>query len=89
MSAPQPIPKGKLVSFKPLVEAWSEYSISDGTVFRVKVVVTKIYRQMNPDGAPMFLPDGSPAYFFMSTNVSQGLTGKEHDELREQEGKIS
>ena len=85
MSQAQPIPKGKIVGFKPLREEWSDYSLSDGTILRVKLVVTKIMRMQNADGSVAFGPTGEPAYFFQNQNAVQVLTPAEYKQLQEEE----
>jgi hypothetical protein len=83
----QPIPRGKLVNFKPLREGWSDYSLADGTILRIRVVVTKVTRMENPDGSPAFTPTGEPAYFVQSQNVFQVLTPAEYKALMSDEPK--
>lgn len=84
MGQAMPVPKGSIVNFKPLREEWSDYSLSDGTVLRVKIVVTKVMRLQNPDGSSAFGPTGEPAYFFQSQNVVQVLTPKEYEQIQEE-----
>ncbi len=81
MAQTQPIPKGRTLGFKPLREEWSDYSLADGTVLRVKVVVSKVTRMHTPDGSPAFAPTGEPAYFLQSVNVVQVLTPVEYSEI--------
>jgi len=75
---PSPQPKGRVVGFKPLQEAFSYYALDDGTVLGVKPAVVKVTRLLNPDGSPAFAPDGSPAYFYATQNVTQILTPDEY-----------
>lgn len=75
---PTPQPKGKVVAFKPLIERFSYYSLDDGTILGVKPVVVKVYRLQNPDGSPAFAPDGTPAYFYQTQNITQVLTPEEY-----------
>jgi hypothetical protein len=81
LSQIQPIPKGKIVDFKPLREDWSDYSLSDGTVLRVKVVISKVTRLQNPDGNFSVSPTGEPIYFFQSQNVVQVVTPAEYTQI--------
>ena len=71
-------PKGKLVGFKPLQEQYCYYSLDDGTVLGVKPVMVKIFRLLSPDGRPANGPDGAPAYFYQTQNVTQVLSRDEY-----------
>ena len=75
---PSPQPKGKLVGFKPLQERFSYYALDDGTVLVIKPAVDKVYRLQNPDNSPAFSPDGTPAYFYQTQNITQVLTLEEY-----------
>ena len=79
---PAPQPKGKLVGFKPLQERFSYYALDDGTVLGVKPSVVKVYRLQNPDGSPASSPDGSPAYFYHTQNITQVLSPEEYRSLK-------
>jgi len=64
-----PGPNGEQISatevgYRPSGEHWNEYLLDDGTVARVKLVVTGVYRL---DG--QFDPKGQPAYLIESSNV--------------------
>jgi hypothetical protein len=76
------MPKGKLVTFKPLIEEWSAYSLGDGNVLRVKTVLTKVTRLQNADGSIAFGPTGEPLYIVQSQNVVQTLTSSEYKQVR-------
>lgn len=52
------------VGFRPAGEHWNEYLLDDGTVVRIKLVVTSVVRV---DG--QFDNDGDPLYMVNSTNV--------------------
>ena len=78
---PSPQPKGKVVGFKPLEETFCYYALDDGTVLGVKPAVVKVYRLQNQDGSPAFAPDGSPAYFYQTQNITQILTPDEYKEM--------
>ncbi len=79
---PTPQPKGKLVGFKPLQERFSYYALDDGTVLGVKPAVVKIYRLEGPDGNPAVMPDGSPAYFYTTQNITQVLSPEEYNSFK-------
>jgi len=66
------IPKGKAIGFKPLIEEWSYYSLDDGNILGVKVVVSKVIKTEQFDAT------GLPVYVFHSTNVVQVLTQDEY-----------
>jgi hypothetical protein len=79
---PTPPPKGKLVGFKPLQEGFSYYALDDGTVLGVKPAIVKVYRLEGPDGRPAFSPDGTPAYFFTTQNITQVLSPEEYKSIK-------
>jgi hypothetical protein len=79
---PSPQPKGKLVGFKPLQERFSYYALDDGTVLGVKPAVVKVYRLLNPDNSLATSPDGTPAYFYQTQNITQVLSPEEYRSLK-------
>lgn len=79
---PSPQPKGKLVGFKPLQERFSYYALNDGTVIGIKPAVIKVYRLQNPDGSLAITPDGAPAYFYQTQNLTQVLTPEEYKSFK-------
>jgi hypothetical protein len=42
-------------------EEWNEYELADGGRVRIKTSVAKIFRVLDSNGKPAFLPDGDPA----------------------------
>jgi hypothetical protein len=54
---------GVEVDIKSSVEHWNEYTLSDGTKLKVKIVLTRVVR------TEKFKPDGEPVYFFEVANV--------------------
>ena len=51
------------VSYQPIAgEPWTEYSCEDGTIVRVKFVVTAVWRleEKRPDGSPSYLTCTAP-----------------------------
>ena len=75
---PSSQPKGKLVGFRPLQEKFSYYALDDGTVLGIKPAIVKVYRLQNPDGSLAVTPDGSPAYYYQTQNITQTLTPDEY-----------
>ncbi|HYB07273.1 MAG TPA: hypothetical protein VEB87_03855 [Nitrososphaerales archaeon] len=75
---PSSQPRGKLVGFKPLQERFSYYALDDGTVLGIKPAVVKVYRLQNPDNTLATSPDGTPAYFYQTQNITQVLTPEEY-----------
>lgn len=76
------LPDGRTVdatelSFRTSGENWNEYLLDDGTVVRIKLVVTEVVRL---DGE--YDLDGNPAYIVKSTNVA-AISAP--DELRRQQ----
>ncbi|MDG7012561.1 MAG: hypothetical protein JRN11_03865 [Nitrososphaerota archaeon] len=80
---PSPQPKGKLVGFKPLQERFSYYALDDGTVLGIKPAMVKVYRLQNPDNSLATSPDGTPAYYYTTQNITQVLTPAEYKSLKE------
>lgn len=80
---PIPQPKGKLVGFKPLQETFSYYALDDGTVIGIKPAVVKVYRLQNSDNSPAFSPDGTPAYFYQTQNITQVLSPDEYRSMKD------
>lgn len=66
------LPTGKAIGFKPLNEEWSYYSLDDGNVLGVRVVISKVIKTGQSD------PTGLPIYVFQSANVVQVLTEGEY-----------
>jgi hypothetical protein len=52
------------VTFRPSGENWNEYLLSDGTVIKVKLVATEVFRV---DGR--YDREGNPLYVVKSANV--------------------
>lgn len=78
-----PFPDGtageaEVLGFRSTGEHWNEYLVDDGTVLRMKLVVTEVLRvQDQHDQA------GNPVYLVQSTNV---LAVDAPEELRQQGG---
>lgn len=53
-----------VLSFNPSAEYWTEVLVDDGTVIKLKLVVTDVYRV---DGA--YDADDNPVYVVRSTNI--------------------
>ena len=70
------------MGFKPLQERFSYYALDDGTVIGVKPSVVKVYRLQNPDNSPAFSPDGTPAYYYQTQNITQVLTPDEYKSFK-------
>jgi len=56
--------------------------LDDGTVLGIKPAVVKVYRLQNPDNSPAFSPDGTPAYFYQTQNITQVLTPDEYKSIK-------
>ena len=68
------------VDFEPEEEHFNRYKLSDGSVIKVKAVVTSIMRvheQFSPDGDPIYLVYTSPATRVESTPLRPDTTGKQ------------
>lgn len=64
--------------FRSPLESWSEYLVDDGTVIRLKPVVTEILKLENE-----FDANGNPAYVVNAQNV---LVVSAPEDLRRKEG---
>ena len=71
------------MGFKPLQERFSYYALEDGTVLGIKPAVVKVYRLQNPDNSPAFSPDGTPAYFYQTQNITQVLSRDEYKSFKD------
>lgn len=58
------IVEGFEMGFKSINEDWNEYQVNDGTIIRLKVVVTNIAKI-----ADKFDQEGNPIYVVKSSNV--------------------
>ena len=67
---------GTLVDFETLREEYNSYKLSDGSIIRMKTVVTNIIRTEE------FTPGGEPVYIVNSQNV---LVADVPDELKKPE----
>jgi hypothetical protein len=70
--------EGTELSFRSSGENWNEYLIDDGTVVRLKLVVTDVLRV---DGN--YDPLGNPIYLVQSTNV---MSVSAPEDLKRKEG---
>ena len=75
-------PKGNLMGFKPLQERFNYYALEDGTILGVKLAVVKVYRLQNPDNSPAYTPEGEPAYYYTTQNITQVLTPEEYKSFK-------
>ena len=71
------------MGFKPLQERFSYYALDDGSILGVKPAVVKVYRLQNPDNSPAFSPDGTPAYFYQTQNITQVLSRDEYKSFKD------
>ncbi len=72
------MPRGKAVGFKPLAEEWNYYSIDDGYVLGVKVVLTKVLKtgQNDPSGAPIYVIQHQPAIQVLTQEEYKSITSR-------------
>jgi hypothetical protein len=42
-----------------------------------------VYRLQNPDNSPAFSPDGTPAYFYQTQNITQVLSRDEYKSFKD------
>jgi hypothetical protein len=57
--------EAELIGFRPSGEYWNEYLLDDGTVFRIKLVVTEIARVKD-----LYDAKGDPIYAASHTQVT-------------------
>jgi hypothetical protein len=69
---PQVPPNAKAVGFKPLAEEWNYYSVDDGYILGVKLVIVKVLKTSQTD------PSGLPIYAVQQQPVVQVLTQEEY-----------
>lgn len=69
-----------MIPYRTNVEHWNEYLLDDGTVLRLKPVVTEVLRVEGEYDA-----HGNPGYIVQSTNVT---AVDAPDELRRQGGEL-
>ncbi len=60
---PEDVAEAENVQIKEENELWNTYKLSDGSIMKVKIVVTNVKRLKK------FQPDGSPIYLIQSQNV--------------------
>ena len=58
------IAEGLDMDFKTIKEEWNEYQVNDGTIIRMKVVVTNIAKLTDK-----YDKEGNPIYLVKSSNV--------------------
>ena len=49
--------EGEEIDFDPLAEKWNEYRLSDGTLIKLKLVISRIVRieEYNEQGEPIYI----------------------------------
>ncbi|MDA4130758.1 MAG: hypothetical protein OK457_08315 [Thaumarchaeota archaeon] len=67
------LPPSKAVGFKPLAEEWNYYSIDDGYILGIKLVLTKVMKTNQIDPS-----NGAPVYIIQQTPAMQVLTQEEY-----------
>jgi hypothetical protein len=71
-------PSGKAIGFKPLTEEWSYYSIDDGYVLAIKMVLTKVLKtpQVDPTGNPIYMIQQMPAIQVLTQEEYRSITSR-------------
>jgi hypothetical protein len=72
------MPSGKAIGFKPLQEEWNYYSIDDGYVLGIKMVLTKILKtgQLDPAGNPVYIIQQTPAMQVLTQEEYRSITSR-------------
>ena len=73
-----PDKEAELIEVQQSTETWSQHLLADGSVIRLKPVVTEIWRVLGEYDA-----DGNPAYIVRSKNV---ISVTSPDDLRRHDG---
>lgn len=77
------------VSFEPSIEHFNEYVLGDGSVIRVKSVVTSIMRvheQFMADGSPIYFVFTSPATRVVSSTLRPPVSAPEGSSVEMEAG---
>lgn len=72
------------VPFEPTAEYFNEYALGDGSVIKVKSVVTSIMRVHE-----QFMPDGSPIYFVFTSPATRVVSSTLKGPVQEQTESVS
>lgn len=72
------MPPSKAVGFKPLAEEWNYYSIDDGYILGVKLVLTKVLKtsQTDPAGVPIYVIQHQPAVQVLTQDEYKNITSR-------------
>jgi hypothetical protein len=73
------MPPSKAVGFKPLAEEWNYYSIDDGYILGVKLVLTKVMKtnQTDPAGLPVYvIQTHQPAVLVLTQEEYKSITSR-------------
>ena len=75
------MPPSKAVGFKPLAEEWNYYSIDDGYILGVKLVLTKVLKTSQTDqaGVPVYVIQHQPAVQVLTQRRVQEYHQQRHD----------
>jgi len=64
---PQDIAEGESLDFTEHTEHWNTYKLSDGTLLKVRIVLTGVKRLKK------YNPDGEPIYIIQSQNIVRAV----------------
>ncbi len=72
------MPSGKAIGYKPLSEEWNYYSIDDGYVLGLKMVLTKVLKtgQIDPAGNPVYIIQQQPAMQVLTQEEYRSITSR-------------
>jgi len=72
------MPSGKAIGFKPLAEEWNYYSIDDGFVVGIKLVLTKVLKtsQTDPAGMPVYMIQHQPVIHVITQEEYRAITSR-------------
>ncbi|HZW55060.1 MAG TPA: hypothetical protein VFF30_02115 [Nitrososphaerales archaeon] len=72
------MPPGKAIGFKPLAEEWNYYSLDDGFVLGIKMVLTKVLKteQKDPSGIPVYMIQHQPAIQVLTPDEYRSITSR-------------
>lgn len=72
------MPTGKAIGFKPLAEEWNYYSLDDGFVLGIKMVLTKVLKteQKDNSGIPIYMIQHQPAIQVLTPDEYRSITSR-------------
>lgn len=72
------MPPGRAIGFKPLAEEWNYYSLDDGYVLGIKMVLAKVLKtdQKDPAGVPLYIVQNTPVIQVLTPDEYRSITSR-------------